>query len=1087
MAERVGGALSKLTVKIEPQVEGADRASAQLNRLVDKGVAAVEAGNLELAEKYEHAVSRLIGKKGKAELRVDVDTVVDADGVKHLKKTSRIHTENISKLNKQRELHHGSLTSLRAQLRTATQKRDAIKATVTSTGLFGRQVQITNGHWREANEEVKKISAELQKVQSQSGGKGFMSGLLSMGNKLNQITMAAMALGQAIQAVNAIMAPLINRQKEIQSLKLSFEQLGVTLEGQEAILASAKAVSLTYGQSLTKIEGAYKRLGPAIMAAGGSLSDTQLVIETIAARTTMLGLNTEKTGRYIEAFAQVMGKGRLQGEELNQQFAELDGALRGQLASYMEAKFGITDLAQAMQDSEVTSQMFMEAMIAIGEVARNKVASDFVLLQNKIDSLGQKGGMTIAQLQAKMQTLTAIGLEKVGQTLAPIGKALASIYAAFVQIFTKVATEMPGVQALFNWLSKALGRTLKLAINGLLLLFGVLMEAVNTTVLGIMELVDAIKQIPILGDMVKGLEQWGEDIEKNLDYAIDGFSALDEATTGSLDAVAEYEAKVNDLSQQLLDGKITQDEYNQAIENLNTQQARAELKGLESQAEMTKAKLDAMMESYQAASQIKIEGYQEEISALEKAGQKEKELADEEIENIRRAADARKRGYEDSKAAVKDYYGEVKKGFDDQAERLKNYKEQLSRQYEDAKAAAKDYYQGLKDEENKRHAETISNLDAEIAKLKRRHEAEMGQLESGPEKEKLQRMELEQLKEKARSAETAFDRQKAKAQIEEIENEKKKANLEKVHAAQMEKAEQKKAEEEKRHAEEKKKIEEEERAAMRKFQDEQKQAFRDIADALKQIASDKKAAADAEKASVDSISAKKREDERDTKDAIQAIKDKQEEAAKERQKQIDAIKDKIEEEEDKVRDVTREIEANERAQSEFGDAIEDVTTGELEDQLQKLREIGRQIEANKRKAAGGGGGGGGQPQAFAGGPVTGGQKYTVNELGREGFITSSGKMQEIATRAWGTWRAPSNGTIIPAHLWSEIKANQQAATVTPGTINPGNATARAISNITNTAGAQYNNNVTIQSVNPVQDANRMMVEMTRLKRRRLGR
>jgi len=60
--------------------------------------------------------------------------------------------------------------------------------------------------------------------------------------------------------------------------------------------------------------------------------------------------------------------------------------------------------------------------------------------------------------------------------------------------------------------------------------------------------------------------------------------------------------------------------------------------------------------------------------------------------------------------------------------------------------------------------------------------------------------------------------------------------------------------------------------------------------------------------------------------------------------------------------------------------------------------------------------------AASGGPVSGGQTYVVNELGREGFLSSSGRLSEIKAPSWGRWTAPSSGTVIPAHIWSEINA-----------------------------------------------------------------
>jgi tape measure domain-containing protein len=63
---------------------------------------------------------------------------------------------------------------------------------------------------------------------------------------------------------------------------------------------------------------------------------------------------------------------------------------------------------------------------------------------------------------------------------------------------------------------------------------------------------------------------------------------------------------------------------------------------------------------------------------------------------------------------------------------------------------------------------------------------------------------------------------------------------------------------------------------------------------------------------------------------------------------------------------------------------------------------------------------GGGENEFAGGPVSGGTTYTVNELGKEAFLSASGRLSMINAPAWGQWRAPSSGTIIPAHLTKQL-------------------------------------------------------------------
>ena len=120
---------------------------------------------------------------------------------------------------------------------------------------------------------------------------------------------------------------------------------------------------------------------------------------------------------------------------------------------------------------------------------------------------------------------------------------------------------------------------------------------------------------------------------------------------------------------------------------------------------------------------------------------------------------------------------------------------------------------------------------------------------------------------------------------------------------------------------------------------------------------------------------------------------------------------------------------------------------------------------------------------FTGGPISAGQKSIVNELGKEAFLSASGKLSMINAPAWGEWRAPSSGTIIPAHLTKQLN-------IPTGGINlnkaPGKGAnvSKAVKTIQTAAGDTFNQNVTVQAANPVQAANNIMVEMTRLKRRK---
>ena len=118
-----------------------------------------------------------------------------------------------------------------------------------------------------------------------------------------------------------------------------------------------------------------------------------------------------------------------------------------------------------------------------------------------------------------------------------------------------------------------------------------------------------------------------------------------------------------------------------------------------------------------------------------------------------------------------------------------------------------------------------------------------------------------------------------------------------------------------------------------------------------------------------------------------------------------------------------------------------------------------------------------------GGPVSSGSTYQVNELGREGFLSASGRMSELKVPAWGAWTAPSNGEVIPAHVWAEIKAagamgNSSAPAGLAGASRGGSGGSSSVDN------SRITNHVTIQSQTPVQTASELMVASAKRRRRR---
>lgn len=137
-----------------------------------------------------------------------------------------------------------------------------------------------------------------------------------------------------------------------------------------------------------------------------------------------------------------------------------------------------------------------------------------------------------------------------------------------------------------------------------------------------------------------------------------------------------------------------------------------------------------------------------------------------------------------------------------------------------------------------------------------------------------------------------------------------------------------------------------------------------------------------------------------------------------------------------------------------------------------------------KKLAGVGGGG---ANRFLGGPVSGGSTYTVNEAGKEAFLSASGKLSMINAPSFGQWKAPSKGVVIPAHLTSQLDIPAGGVNLhsTGADVRVGRNSMGAVSrSVAYGSSDRITNNITIQSSSPVQDASQMMINVIKNRRRR---
>ena len=251
-------------------------------------------------------------------------------------------------------------------------------------------------------------------------------------------------------------------------------------------------------------------------------------------------------------------------------------------------------------------------------------------------------------------------------------------------------------------------------------------------------------------------------------------------------------------------------------------------------------------------------------------------------------------------------------------------------------------------------------------------------------------------------------------------------------------------------------------------------------DEVKKIEQEKLALAQKQKAEKEEIKRKHEEELATLKKSLDEQQAELKEVKAERKDIADKVKEMLDNEEKVKQEVVNTTEA---LQQQF--QVVDTLT-------RKYANLAAQAE-RFAAAASGYGGASGQENRFAGGSVTGGTPYTVNEFGQEAFLSAAGKLSMINAPSWGTWRAPGAGTVIPAHLTKQldipsggVQVGAAAAAQTSRAASNGGDIVRALKGLSGGNGDRVTNNVTIQATNTTQAASDMMMQLNRIRRRRMG-
>lgn len=435
-----------------------------------------------------------------------------------------------------------------------------------------------------------------------------------------------------------------------------------------------------------------------------------------------------------------------------------------------------------------------------------------------------------------------------------------------------------------------------------------------------------------------------------------------------------------------------------------------------------------------------LEALNVELAKIQEIGDARLSKLKSELDVITQTSEARIAALEEEKRAI------------DEKEQREAEEKRKAQEIADLKKQA---VQAETEEERKAAEEKLAALDAEakkeaeIAAQKAAIDAQIEQERQNAEQLRIAKQQELANAEKAIAQEIA-DKKRQIAEEEEA-NTTKLAEL-KAQADQAELQRKFELEElEKRVAEEKRLYKEAQAEFDKRVDEEKEKALLEEKELEKQIADEKKAAKQEE----EEFNKKAREAERRFRQQMKDLKDEEQEQLEKIKKRQQEVLKLLEKKTKEAENYAEQVERAEKAQRRLNDLIA----------KQPKRGSGR----------------------FAGGPVTGGATYTVNELGQEGFLTRSGVLSAIEAPSWGQWKAPGAGTVIPAHIMAGLnipKGGVPVNTVALGNTDGSSGLLGAIRGALSGNVSRVTNNVTISSDKPVSDASRMMVEMSKMRLRK---
>lgn len=861
---------------------------------------------------------------------------------------------------------------------------------------------------------------------------------------LGRLALSSLIGKDGVALIGTEIAKIAGKGKLLGGLGNSFKTLGGTIGNSLKFLGSSKSIfsPLTQGakQSVVAMGQIKTAANPVNVALKAAFTNPGAAINA-------LGTSI----RQVVTTTAAWGKAAVQVATGTKTTTGAFKALNAQTIRYT---------GEAIKASTSTATFASRTQAAIGGLTGTTAgATKLTQVLGNVVRLAPKGllwGLVFEQLTgAVINFRTAIEpSEKAFKQFSAIANDAEKNFSAFKQSIGQGGNELKNVSTRINGLQRAQESIVQGAVNVGLALFGV-SEGYKVTSL---EAASFGRQVAVIQqELARGLKVYEQQAQFLASlggaYAQTAESRAQATQVGNA-AVKQIDLESEAIEAQIraLKDEIPTTESGREAKELAIATLRAELNIRQANRKAIIAQTAAAGGDVSATDRVIVKK-KELIATLETELAARKKVLEEAEKTAGKTRDTQIEKIDKANKATQKYY-------DDQIESINKTKSATDRRWA-AEDASRTRSRQLAD---RTYDAEIARLDKVKAAVERAYQQPIAALQSlSPAESQLAELDKAELRKQAAQAETQRERLQAQAQLERIERDKQIAQLEAEKAKELEKIEAQKAAKEKERAEEKIRREdedfarEEERRAKR-------EAFEDRIMKLQEAAATAQAEADAQK--------QKAQDDYEA-----AIKPSQD-AVLETTKKIDQANADI---------AARIVELQRQGK---------IYNNILNDELILLQKINAERRNAPPPPKGTGTTGGTRTNLpggkWAGGPVSGGTTYTVNELGPEAFLSSTGKLSMIDAPTFGQWRAPGAGTVIPAHITAGLDIPSGGISVNgsagaAATRSSGNPMASIASLLRSAVGApqgRVTNNVTIQSQNPTKSASDILVEMTKIKRNR---